>query len=47
MGTDYKELYFIFGMIAFILICATVGLILFVKYLNRDSRDGKHTNHQK
>ncbi len=47
METDYKELYFVFGMMAFILIFATLGLILFVKYLNRDSKNPKHTEHQK
>jgi hypothetical protein len=47
MDSDYKELYFIFGVMAFIIISATVGLVLFVKYLNRDSRDRKHTDHQK
>lgn len=47
MDTDYKELYFIFGAIAFIIICATAGLVLFVKYLNRDSRDPRHTNRHK
>lgn len=47
MDADYKELYFIFGAIVLILICATAGLILFVKYLNRDSRDPKHTSHHK
>lgn len=47
MDTDYKELYFVFGAIAFILICGTVGLVLFIKYLNRDSHDQKHTRHQK
>ncbi|MBD0371955.1 MAG: hypothetical protein ICV60_14030 [Pyrinomonadaceae bacterium] len=47
MDTNYKELYFVFGMMVFIIISATVGLILFVKYLNRDSRDQKHTRHQK
>lgn len=41
MENDYKELYFIFGMMAFIIICATVGLVLFVKYLNRESREGR------
>jgi hypothetical protein len=46
MDSDYKELYLIFGMMAFIIISATVGLVLFVKYLNRDSRDRKHTDHQ-
>jgi hypothetical protein len=47
MNSDYKELYFIFGAIIFIIVSATVGLVLFVKYLNRDSRDQKHTKHQK
>lgn len=47
MNSDYKELYIIFGAMVFILIFATVGLVLFVKYLNRDSRDQKHTKHQK
>lgn len=41
MDTDYKELYFVFGMIAFIIICATVGLVLFVRYLNRESKEGR------
>ncbi|HKS27504.1 MAG TPA: hypothetical protein VJS44_06775 [Pyrinomonadaceae bacterium] len=47
MNTNYTELYFIFGAMIFIIVCATVGLILFVKYLNRDSRNPKHTKHQK
>ena len=47
MDTNYRELYFVFGMMAFIIITATIGLILFVRYLNRDSRDKKHTDHQK
>lgn len=47
METDYTELYFVFGMMALILILGTVGLILFVKYLNRDSKNAKHTEHQK
>ena len=47
MNSDYKELYFVFGAIIFILISATAGLILFVRYLNRDSRNRKHTEHQK
>lgn len=47
MDTDYTELYFVFGMMALILILGTVGLILFVKYLNRDSKSSKHTEHQK
>jgi hypothetical protein len=47
MQTDYKELYLIFGVMAFIIISATVGLILFVKYLNRDSRERKHTDRRK
>jgi hypothetical protein len=47
MDTGYTELYFIFGAMILILVCATVGLVLFVKYLNRDSRDEKHTKHQK
>lgn len=47
MDSSYRELYFVFGMMAFILIFATVGLVLFVKYLNRDSRDRKHTDHHK
>ena len=47
MDSGYRELYFIFGMMAFIIVTATVGLVLFVKYLNRDSRDSKHTKHQK
>ncbi len=46
MDTDYRELYFIFGAMALIIICATAGLILFVKYLNRDSRNPKHTSHK-
>jgi hypothetical protein len=44
---DYKELYLIFGVMAFIIISATVGLVLFVKYLNRDSREHKHTDQRK
>ena len=44
MDTNYRELYFVFGMIAFILIFATIGLVLFVKYLNRESKDGRSTN---
>jgi hypothetical protein len=44
MDTDYRELYFIFGAMALILVSATVGLILFVKYLNRDSRKSRHTD---
>jgi hypothetical protein len=47
MDSDYKELYFVFGMMAFIIIFATIGLVLFVRYLNRDSRDPKHTDHHK
>jgi hypothetical protein len=47
MDTVYTELYFVFGAMILILVCATVGLVLFVKYLNRDSRDEKHTKHQK
>ncbi|HEX8175833.1 MAG TPA: hypothetical protein VF543_12000 [Pyrinomonadaceae bacterium] len=47
MNSDYKELYFIFGAIILILICGSIALTLFVKYLNRDSRDRKHTEHQK
>lgn len=47
MDSDYKELYYIFGAIILILICATLGLVLFVKYLNHDSRNEKHTKHQK
>lgn len=42
MDSGYTELYFVLGMMAFIIITATVGLVLFVKYLNRDSRDQKH-----
>lgn len=41
MDSGYKELFFIFGTMAFVLICATVGLVLFVKYLRRDS-EKKH-----
>ena len=44
MDTDYTELYFVFGAMALVLISGTVGLILFVKYLNRDSRKSKHTD---
>lgn len=47
METSYKELFFVFGMMAFILIFGTVGLVIFVKYLNRDSRDKKHTDPRK
>ena len=47
MENDYKELYLVFGTMAFILICATVGLVLFVKYLNRDSKNKKHTDPRK
>lgn len=47
METDYKELYFIFGTMAFIIICATVGLVLFVKYLNRESKEGRPPRNQK
>lgn len=47
MDLAYKELYFVFGAIIFIIIFATAGLVLFVKYLNRDSRDRKHTEHHK
>jgi hypothetical protein len=43
MDTGYTELYFVFGAMAFILICGTIGLVLFVKYLNRDSRKRRHT----
>ncbi len=43
MDTNYTELYFVFGAMALILVSATVGLILFVKYLNRDSRKSRHT----
>ncbi len=38
MNSDYRELFFIFGTMAFVLVCSTVGLILFVKYLRRDSQ---------
>lgn len=37
MDSDYRELYFVFGTMIFVLLCSTVGLILFVKYLRRDS----------
>jgi hypothetical protein len=47
MDTGYTELYFVFGAMALILICGTVGLVLFVKYLNRDSRKRRHTENQK
>lgn len=47
MDNDYTELYYVFGAMAFILICGTVGLVLFVKYLNRDSRDRRHTDRRK
>ena len=47
MNTGYTELYFVFGMIGFILISATVGLILFVRYLNRDSKNNKLTDTHK
>lgn len=44
MDSDYRELYFVFGMMAFIIIFATLGLVLFIKYLNRDSKDPRHTD---
>jgi hypothetical protein len=47
MDTGYTELYYVFGAMAFILIFGTIGLVLFVKYLNRDSRDRKHTEQRK
>lgn len=47
MDTGYTELYFVFGMMAFIIICATVGLILFVRYLNRDSKNNRLTDPRK
>lgn len=47
METDYTELYFVFGMMALILILGSLGLVLFVKYLNRDSKNPKHTGHHK
>lgn len=43
MESSYKELFLIFGMMAFIIICGTIGLVLFVRYLTRDSRDHRHT----
>lgn len=47
METDYTELYFVFGMMALILILGTLGLVLFVKYLNRDSKSTKNRERQK
>ena len=47
MDTSYTELYFVFGAMAFIIICGTIGLVLFVKYLNRDSRKHKQTDARK
>jgi hypothetical protein len=47
MDNDYTQLYYIGGVMAFILICGTVGLVLFVKYLNRDSRAPRHTDRRK
>lgn len=47
MDTDYKELYFVFGMMAFIIIFATIGLVLFVRYLNRESKEGRHPSANK
>ncbi len=47
MDTDYTELYFVFGAMALILICGTIGLALFIKYLNRDSRKRRNTENRK
>lgn len=41
METDYRELYFVFGMMAFIIVVGTIGLVLFIKYLNRESKKGR------
>ncbi len=47
MDTDYNIPYFVFATMALVIICATVGLVLFVKYLNRDSRKPRHTENRK
>lgn len=47
MDSGYRELYFILGTMAFVLLCSTIGLILFVKYLKRDSQKGKHVEHNR
>jgi hypothetical protein len=47
MDSGYRELYFVFGTMAFVLICSTVGLILFVKYLRRDAQKKEQERQRK
>jgi hypothetical protein len=47
MDTHYTELFFVFGMMAFVLIVGTIGLILFVKYLNREKKEAESQRERK